>query len=154
MVARTAAKAHHKGIRKGRLTIHARCLLGLRIRERVVRWARWLVQTRGRLALHVTGHTRLATRLLLRRRGKPGTTLSTTCHDTLEEIRRTVSDAWRRWLRRTAMLTLRWTAASFELTMEASDLVLVSGRVSQAVPYAGMEGATHCCIFWRWVVSI
>ena len=98
--------------------------LRLSVRERVVRRPRWWVETWRNLRLHVTGHARL-TLLLLRRRGKLLSTLSGARHDALEEVCRTMTDGWRRWLRRAGMWALSRSAALFKLVSKARDLFFV-----------------------------
>lgn len=89
-----------------------------------------LIQTRWTLRLHVAWHAGLAS-LLLRRRRQAGATSASAGHDALEEVRRSMSNARRRRLRRSAVLALRWTSTCFELVTEAGDLFLIPAGTGQ-----------------------
>jgi len=97
------------------LTIECRNLR-LAVRKRVVGRPRRCIQTWWSLRLHMAWHTRLAL-LILRRRRESGTTLPTSGHDALEQVRRAMSYRGRRWLCVGAMSCLGWTSSLLQLVV-------------------------------------
>lgn len=98
-----------------RLTVHAWWRLAVTGKGGVLRWSGSWVKT-GRALRHVPLHT-LCLRLLLWRRSKARTTLcSSTGHDALEQVGRTVANSWRWWLGRAGVRRLGWAAARVEFS--------------------------------------
>ena len=101
-------------------TVHARSLR-LGVSEWIVRWPRRCIHAWRSMRVW----SWLAT-LLLKWRSQARSTVPTTSHDALEQIRRAVSYRGRRLLRRAYMRTLGCTSSRLEFAPEAVDFVFVS----------------------------
>lgn len=82
------------------------------------------------LCLHVPWHSWRSLRLW-RWRSKTSPTLAGSSHNALEQIRWTMTDGWRRWLRWTGMRAWRSATALFELMSQACYFSFVSIALSE-----------------------
>jgi hypothetical protein len=127
---------------KTKRTVDARPLR-LTVSEQILRWSGRCIHARWSMAWHVPWHTWLPG-LLLWRRSQARTTLPAASHNSLEEIRWTVTNGWWRLVRWAYVRTLRRASSLLEFMSETCDFVLISAT-RQSRSYFRCVAESHTC---------